>query len=148
MKPLWPESKAPVEVSHAAFAILARRRGWTVDFLTERFAGRFGDQKDPPRRYFERILHEPQLADVVVPYNCLIDFYRSEAGLEQQMTQQERRCGCGCGWRIFGRSRFASPACRKRSSRTRTLARSEIDQNPREKPLRLQGETVTSQAGA
>ena len=132
---LWPFRSGPPEVTHGMFAHMARRRGWTVDSLSEQFAGRFGDQKDPPRRFFERILQERHYDDVVIPYDSVIEFYRHEASLEQLKQGTERRCACGCGTRVFGRRALASAACRKRASRDRSDAQSVTGQNGPKKPL-------------
>lgn len=100
------------------FAALARQRGWTVDFLTAQFAGRFSDEKDPPRRFFGRVLGGGH-ADVAIPYDSVIAFYNQKRGIDQRGPAPERRCACGCGQHICGRQRFASAACRKRASRDR-----------------------------
>jgi len=102
------------EVSFGDFAALARRRGWTVDFLTDHFRNRIED----PRDFFKRVM-QGQYAAVVIPYNSVLAFYGSELGFHQEATGTERRCRCGCGVRVFDRKIFASSACRKRGQRIR-----------------------------
>jgi hypothetical protein len=63
------------EVTFGDFAALARRRGWTVDFLTEQFR----ERTDKPRELFERVF-QGQYADVVIPYRSVLAFYGKSWG--------------------------------------------------------------------
>jgi len=103
-----------IGISFGDFAALARRRGWTLDFLAERFRERI----ERPREFFERVL-QGRYADVVIPFNSVLAFYCQELGLHQLATRIERRCACGCGARVFDRKLFASQACRQRGYRAR-----------------------------
>jgi hypothetical protein len=102
------------EVTFADFAALARRRGWSVAFLTERFRG----QIEQPQDFFTRVM-QGQYAAVVIPYNSVLAFYRQERGL-LGTDHTGRRCACGCGSPVFDRKRWASRACRQRGYRART----------------------------
>jgi hypothetical protein len=99
------------EVTFGDFAALARRRGWSKEFLAERFQGRI----DEPRKFFEAVW-QGQYAATVIPFNSVLAFYRQERGL-LGMDHTGRRCQCGCGAPVFDRKKWATAACRKRSQR-------------------------------
>jgi len=102
------------EVTFGDFAALARRRGWTKEFLTERFQGRI----DEPRKFFDAVF-QGQYTATVIPFNSVLAFYRQELGLLQLASGTDRRCRCGCGARVFDRKVFASQACKQRGYRAR-----------------------------
>jgi hypothetical protein len=58
----------------------------------------------------------PQLAEVVLPYTCLIALY-NKATQPTPALVGEKVCACGCGAKVRGKQRYASPACRKRWQR-------------------------------
>lgn len=101
-----------IEVTFRDFAELARRREWTVEFLAERFQGWI----EAPRDFFCRVM-QGQHADVVIPYRSVLDLYQQELAFEQAETGRERRCFCGCGQRVWGQKKWATPGCRKRAQR-------------------------------
>ena len=103
------------EVTFGDFAALARRRGWTKEFLAERFHGRI----DEPRKFFEAVW-QGQYAATVIPFNSVLGFYKRELGLHRMESGRDRRCACGCGARVFDRKKWAGPACRKRAQRGRS----------------------------
>jgi hypothetical protein len=107
------EEREP-EVTFGNFATLARRRGWSKEFMAERFQGRI----DEPRKFFEA-MWQGQYAATVISFRSVLAFYRQELGLHQLGSGTERRCCCGCGVRVFDRKRFASQACKQRGYRTR-----------------------------
>ena len=50
------------------------------------------------------------------------DIYKETGRHEKHVTSREAKgvtCGCGCGRAVYGRAKYASPACRKRESRRR-----------------------------
>lgn len=115
-------SAAELEVTFGDFHALARRRGWTKEFLTERFREQLDDPRHPPRygaRKFFEAMFQGQYAATVIPFNSVLQFYRQELGLHQLATGIEKRCRCGCGARVFDRKVFASTACKQRGYRTR-----------------------------
>jgi hypothetical protein len=129
------------EVNFDEFNVLARRRGLTVDSLTELFRGRFGNRGDV-RDLFERVFQK-RYAATVIPYRCVIEFFEKELGFHQEEAGSERRCACGCGARVFDRRKWASNACRQRGHRQRVTD----SPNLPEKPLYLLGRNVTVLGG-
>ncbi len=107
-----------VEVTFKDFSDLARRRGWTVQFLAERFRGII----EEPTEFFTRVLacryQGEYRGDVTIPYRSILEFYRAELTFRQQETGRERFCACGCGTRVWDRKKWATCACRKRAQRT------------------------------
>lgn len=106
-----PTLRTP-EITFGAFAALARKRGWTLDDLTDRFRGRI----DNPREFFGRVL-QGQHADAVITFNSVIAFYQQERGFLRVVEPNGRTCRCGCGAAVFDRKRWATAACRKRTQR-------------------------------
>lgn len=101
-------------VTFRDFAALAKRRGWTPEFLAEEFKGKI----EGPSEFFHRVLSGKQ-ADVVIPYRSVLDFYHKE--LSPLVEQGDvRLCVCGCGRRVHGRKQYAGNACRKRMERGRS----------------------------
>ena len=123
-------------VTFREFRDLARKRGWTVDFLVEHFRGKFGDRGDV-RRLFEDIMHQRRFNENLIPYRSVITFFETELGYHQAETGREHRCACGCGMRVFDRRKWASETCRKRGQRRQVRDRA----NTPEKTLCLQGVT-------
>ena len=106
-------------VTYEDFAKLARRRGWTAQFLAEKFLGRI----EEPRAFFERVLKggsgSGSQGGTLIPYRSVLAFYQAE--LAQGMAAGGRRtCKCGCRKPVFGRKRLASAVCRKRSERRKS----------------------------
>ena len=91
-----------VEVTFKDFSELARRRGWTVQFLAERFRGII----EEPTEFFTRVLacryQGEYRGDVTIPYRSILEFYRTELTFRQQETGRERFCAGGCGTRGLG----------------------------------------------
>ncbi len=106
------------EVTFDEFSKLAQRRGWTVQYLAERFRGVI----DEPSEFFNRVLncrHQGEYrGDLVIPYRSVVEMYQCEVTLQQQEAGHERFCACGCGARVWDRKKWASGACRKRWQRT------------------------------
>ena len=95
------------------FQALAKRRGWTVDFLAAFVKG----ELDEPKRTIERILKTGP-AETVIPYTCLIELYlKATAKLAEGTPTGRGYCVDGCGQRVMGRKKFASDAYRKRAAR-------------------------------
>ncbi len=115
----------PPEVSFRDFSALAKRRGWTPEFLAENFRGKI----DGPSEFFHRCLSGKPDWSIVIPYRSVLDFYWRELSplIEEKSV---RLCLCGCQRRVHGRKSYASMACRKRMERRR----SETPKRGSEKP--------------
>lgn len=106
---------ALVIVTFNDFAVLARRRLWTAEFLAQKLKGKI----EGPLEFFHRVLGGRQ-ADVAIPYRSVLEFYHKE--LSPLLKEGEiRLCLCGCGSRVYGRKRYASAACRKKAERGRSV---------------------------
>ncbi len=110
----------PPEVSFKDFGALAKRRGWTAEFLAEEFRGKI----EEPSEFFHRVLSCKYKGEdrslVVVPYRSVLEFYHKE--LSPLIVEGNvRLCECKCGRRVHGRKSYASVACRKRMERKRSL---------------------------
>ena len=107
----------PRVVTFRDFAALAKRRGWTIDFLVDRFRGIIEEPKD----FFERAVnckwHGEYRGEVVIPFRSVLRLYSQEMAFQQQEKRRERFCACGCGNRVWDRKKWASTACRKRFQR-------------------------------
>jgi hypothetical protein len=114
-------SNRELEVTFGDFHALARRRGWTKEFLVERFREHLNDPPRRPRAAYEffEAVWQGQYAATVIPFRSVLAFYKQELGLLQLASGTDRRCHCGCGARVFDRKVFASSACRKRGQRAR-----------------------------
>jgi hypothetical protein len=100
-------------VTFGQFRALAKRQGWTVDFLAALING----ELDEPKRTLERILKTGP-TDTVIPYTCLIELYqKTTAKPAEGKPTGKGFCAEGCGQRVMGRQKFASDACRKRAAR-------------------------------
>ncbi len=102
----------PVEVSFRDFAVLAKRRNWTPEFLAEKFRGTI----EGPSEYFHRCLNGKPNWGVVISYRSVLNFYWKELG---PLIQEKavRFCICGCQRRVYGRKQYASGYCRLRRHR-------------------------------
>jgi hypothetical protein len=92
------------------FAKLAKKKGWSAEFLAERFKGLI----EKPSEFFHRCLSGSSSADVVIPYRSVINFYHQEANpfVREPFT---RLCLCGCLRRLYGRKKYATAYCRKKA---------------------------------
>ncbi len=102
-------------VTFKDFAVLAKRRGWTPEFLAEEFRGKI----EEPSEFFHRVLSCKYKGEdrswVVIPYLSVLEFYNRE--LSPLIVEGEvRLCECKCGRRVHGKKRYASAACRKKDS--------------------------------
>jgi len=119
----------PLGVTFRDFAALAKRRGWTPEFLAEEFRGKIEEPSD----FFHRVLSCKYKGEdrswLVVPYRSVLEFYHKE--LSPLIAEGNvRLCECKCGRRVHGRKSYASVACRKRMERRR----SETPKRGSEKP--------------
>ena len=107
------------EVSFGDFALLTKKRVWTIDQLV----GIFGRQIEDPRDFFERVLscrwHGENRSEVIIPYRSVIEFYEAEIGYQQDSEGVEKRCKCGCGLRIIGPRAYATDACKQKTYRSK-----------------------------
>ena len=106
-------------VTFRDFAELAKRKGWSVQFLAEAFRGRIED----PSEFFHRVLTCQYRGEdrswAVIPYLSVVDFYCKE--VSPLVTEGSvRLCGCMCGMPVYGRKIYNSAACRKRVERGRS----------------------------
>jgi hypothetical protein len=101
------------EVTFKDFASLAKRRGWTPQFLAERFKGKL----ESPGEFFHRVV-ETRSASLVISYRSVLDLYHAETS-PLIAGQSIRLCICGCGRTLpsFTKKLLWAPACRKRVSR-------------------------------
>ncbi len=128
----------PPEVSFKDFGALAKRRGWTAEFLAEEFRGKI----EEPSEFFHRVLSCKYKGEdrswVVLPYRSVLEFYRKE--LSPLIAEGNvRLCECKCGRRVHGRKSYASVACRKRMERRR----SETPERGSEKAIQDKALSVT-----
>jgi hypothetical protein len=105
-------------VSFADFARTMRARGIDQAYLVKRFRDRFGDGIADVREFFDRVF-QPRWGKVVIPHRSVVEFYRREIGCTPEAAGSERRCGCACGQRVFGKKKWASGACKQRGYRRR-----------------------------
>ncbi len=108
----------PPEVTFRDFAALAKRRGWTPQFLAEEFRGKIEEPSD----FFHRVLSckykGEDRSGVVIPYRSVLELYHKE--LSPLIVEGKvRLCECKCGRRVHGRKSYASMACQKRMERRR-----------------------------
>jgi len=128
----------PREVTFRDFAALAKRKGWTAEFLVEEFRGKI----EEPSEFFHRVLSCKYKGEdrswVVIPYRSVLEFYHKE--LSPLIAEGNvRLCECKCGRRVHGRKSYASVACRKRMERRR----SETPKRGSEKPNKDMAFSVT-----
>ncbi len=106
----------PPEVTFRDFAALAKRRGWTPQFLAEEFRGKI----DEPSEFFHRVLSckykGEDRSGVVIPYRSVLELYHKE--LSPLIVEGKvRLCECKCGRRVHGRKHYATAYCRVRTHR-------------------------------
>ena len=106
------------EITFGDFAALAKRNGWGLDSLAERFRGKI----DHPREFFKGVVNRNN-ASTVIPFNSVIAFFNEmqERGLRRVPDLPGRTCACGCGALVPARKKWASAGCRKRAQRTRSV---------------------------
>lgn len=131
----------PPEVTFRDFSALAKRRGWTPEFLAEEFRGKI----EEPSEFFHRVLSCRYKGEdrswVVIPYRSVLEFYHKE--LSPLIAEGNvRLCECKCGRRVHGRKSYASAACRKKMERRR----SETPKRGSEKPNKDGAFSVTNSA--
>jgi hypothetical protein len=113
----------------AAFRKVAKAEGWDLDYLLHAV----GSQLDEPTKTLRRVLegahveghyddkwvpaHWTDMADVVLPYTCLLDLY-DKATKPKPALAGEKTCACGCKGLVRGKQQYASPACRVRNYRS------------------------------
>lgn len=102
-------------VTFGEYSALARRRGWTVQFLTEQFRGKIENPSD----FFSRAL-DPRNAGCVVPYRSVLRFYlKNVEPAAGSGVAEPRSCMCGCGRPVSGRKKLATGYCRVKMARQR-----------------------------
>lgn len=122
-------------ITFADFAALAKRRGWTLDFLAERFRGQIDDPQGA-RGYFARVL-DRRHADVVIAHNSVLAFCLERLGTD-------RVCACGCGRPLHRlNQQWATDACRVHGHRRRVGDRPESAPESLDFSRRANAETVT-----
>jgi len=103
------------EVTFREFAAMAKRRGWSPEFLADEFRGKV----DTPSEFCHRVLGG-KYGNTVIPYQSVLDLYHKE--LSPLMAGETvRLCVCGCQRQVHGRKRYASSYCRLKTHRKRSL---------------------------
>lgn len=105
------------EVSFKDFSELARRRGWSVEFLAERFRRRIEEPVDLFTRILTSKYKNEYRGDVLIPFRSILELYGQEIGFHQQEQGREKFCACGCGARVWNRKKWANQGCKKRAQR-------------------------------
>ena len=103
------------------FRHIAKQQCWSIEWLVEQVKCAIDSPTDTVRRIMHGALLDGKhqlLADVVIPYTCLIELYQ-HATRPMPPLAGEKACGCGCGDALRGKQRYASAGCRKRAQRTR-----------------------------
>jgi len=131
-------SQAAIEqapcITFGQFRKVARRRGWSLEWLVEQSKAELDRPTDTIRRVLEGARVEghregerwvapywDDMTEVVLPYRRLIELYQ-RATRPRPALDGERQCACGCGGLVRARRKWASPACRKRvQRRARTI---------------------------
>ncbi len=109
------ERIVPPEVTFRDFASLAKRKGWTPEYLAEKFRGEI----EGPSEFFHRCLSGKPEWSVVIQYRSVLDLYWR--GLSPLIEEESVRfCICGCQRRVYGRKQYASGYCRLKSHRQRS----------------------------
>src|SRR5262245_45873555 len=107
------------EVTFREFRKVVRTQGWSLAWLVAQCQGELDRPTDTVRRVLEGAIVDGKrddMADVVLPYACLIELYQ-RATRPKPALAGESTCACGCGGKLRGKQRYASPTCRKRASR-------------------------------
>jgi hypothetical protein len=111
----WAVDHAPC-ITFAQVRALATKRGLTVRDLVAQFQ----EDVERPREVFTWVW-DRRLGAVVLPYRAVIAWYQ-QATAPVLAQAGEPTCACGCGVRVRGRRKWASPGCRQRAyRRSRTL---------------------------
>jgi hypothetical protein len=116
-------------VTFREFRRVAKQHEWSLEWLVEQCKAELDRPTDTIRRVLEGAQveghwegrtwvtpHWDDMAEVVVPYRCLIALYQ-RATQPTPALPAERACACGCGGKLRRKQKFASAACRKRASR-------------------------------
>ena len=132
-EPSQDEIESAPTITFAQFRKVAKAEGWDLDYLLHAV----GYQLDEPTKTLHRVLegahveghrcyddkwvpaHWTDMADVVLPYTCLLDLY-DKATKPKPALAGERSCACGCKGLVRGKQQYASPACRVRNHRVKT----------------------------
>jgi hypothetical protein len=123
-------------VTFREFRKVAKQHEWSVEWLVEQCRAALDRPTDTIRRVLEGARveghwaagkwiapHWDDMTEVVLPYRCLIALYQRATQPVPVLTG-ERACACGCGGKVAGRHKWASPGCRKRvQRRARTIAK-------------------------
>ena len=111
-------------ITFGQFRQVANQRRWTFGWLLEQVK----DEIEKPTDTVRRILHgalvngkHDMVADVVIPYPCLIELYQ-QATQSKPAVAGENACACGCGAKVTGKRKWATPGCRKRVQRRSVIA--------------------------
>jgi hypothetical protein len=108
-----------VSITYSQFRHVAKHRGWTLEWLLEQAKEKLDKPTDTLRRVMHGALVDGKhelLADVVIPYRCLIELYQRATQLKPALVG-DKMCACGCGELVRGKKKWATPGCRKRVQR-------------------------------
>ncbi len=101
-------------VSYAKFGALARRMGWTADYLAGVLRGKFEVRGETFEAYFDRVLHCRPSGEVVIPFRSVIEHFL--VAVEYLARDGKLAlCPCGCGSYAGGGGRLAWETCGKRT---------------------------------
>ena len=114
-------------VTFKDFAKLAKQKGWSAQFLAEKFRGKI----EGPSEFFHRCLSGDSAPDGVVAYRSVIDFYLQQLN-PLVKDASARVCLCGCLRRVYGRKKYATGYCRKKACLKRSRDRQEGSKKDRE----------------
>jgi hypothetical protein len=104
-------SRDLINITFGDFAALMDRKGWSAEFLAEKFRGKI----EEPKAFIYRVLQK-QNGEIVIPYRSVVEFYRQAFnGQGHQLWQ--RVCACGCGQPVWDRKKWASSGCKKKIAR-------------------------------
>jgi hypothetical protein len=122
-------------VTFKDFAKLAKQKGWSAEFLADKFRGKI----EGPSEFFHRCLKCNPSPDVIVPYKSVIEFYFRELNPVVR-DASVRVCVCGCLREVYGRKQYATAYCRKKAC----LRRSQTREREAKKWLENKDFSVTS----
>jgi len=123
-------------VSYAKFAALARRMGWTAEYLAGVLRGKFEVRGETFEAYFDRVLHCRPGGEVVIPFRSVIEHFL--VGVEHLARDGKLAlCACGCGSFAGGGGRLAWETCSRKSASVAQL-------KALEKARRLRWERATA----
>ena len=103
-------------ITFKEFASLARSRGWTPEYLAQKFRGKI----DGPSEFFHRVLSGKPDWSVVIPYRSILELYWNEMSPILDENKSVRVCLCGCNQRVYGRKQYAQSYCRNKAYRNRS----------------------------